>query len=102
MRCISTKSKTSPRTRRTGDSIEITPTGVDTRPSSARDLGGRLGEREGRPLRGERDQGQPAQLLRSVTRVVVNVAFPLYEHAAAAPRQDAESEVVGKRSARQE
>ncbi len=60
-----------------------------------------LGEGKGRALRSERDQGQTAQLLRAVTGIVVDVAFALHEHTAAARREKTQREMVGERTARQ-
>jgi hypothetical protein len=67
----------------------------------ALDLGRSLLQYEARPLGCERDQGQADQLLRPVTRVVVDVAFPLHQHAAAALCKQAQRQIVGECAARQ-
>ena len=61
-----------------------------------------LGHVESRALGGQRDQGQPAQLLHAIARIVVDVAFPLDQHAAAGLREEAERQMVGECPAGQE
>ena len=78
-----------------------TDRGRDAGFRKAGDLGLDLGEGKGRALRSERDQGQTAQLLRAVTGIVVDMAFALHEHAAAARREKTQRQMVGERSARQ-
>src|ERR1700751_485110 len=61
-----------------------------------------LSEGERSALGRKGNQGQPAELLRAIARVVVNVALALHEDATAAPRQKTKREVVGERPARHE
>ena len=65
-------------------------------------LGRHLGQAEGRALGRERDQGQPAELRHAIARVVVDMAFPLHQHPAAALREETQRQMVGERSAGQE
>ena len=69
---------------------------------SASDLRCDFGEGEGCSLGRKGNQGQPAQLMRAVARVVVNVALALHEDATAAARQKTKREIVGERPARYE
>src|SRR6516162_1018179 len=63
------------------------------------DLGLHLGQRKSRLLGGERDQCQPAQLLRTIAGVVIDVAFALHDHPVATPCQEAQGKMVGERTA---
>jgi hypothetical protein len=64
-------------------------------------LGLDLSKAEGRAFCGQRDESQPAQRLRAVSRIIVDVALALDQNAAAALRKKSQREVVGQGSARQ-
>ncbi len=63
----------------------------------ARRFGDDLVERKARPIGGERDQGQAAELLRTIAGVGIEMAFTLDQHPAPALRQKANREMVGQR-----
>src|SRR5205807_464120 len=64
------------------------------------DLGLDLGEGEGRALWSQGNEGQPAQLLRAVTGVVVDMTFALHENPAAMRREKTQRQMIGERTAR--
>jgi hypothetical protein len=68
----------------------------------AGDFGCRLGQGEARPAGAERHQRDPAQLLRAVALVVVEMALALDQHTAPIAREEPQGEVVGERAARHE
>ena len=74
--------------------------GRDAGVRKAGDLGLDLGEGEGRALWSQGNEGQPAQLLRAVTGVVIDMAFALHENSAAAHRDNTQRQMVGNRTAR--
>ena len=103
MRRISPGRTAAPATRRTGVSIEIAPTGTATRASGApATAASASASGEGGAARRQRHQRQAAQLLGAIALVVVEVAFVLHQHPAAASREQAERKVVGQGAGRHE
>src|SRR5437868_12365522 len=66
----------------------------------AHDLRHRLLERKGCAAGRERHQVEAAQLLRAVALIVEEMAFALYHHAPAIPRQEPQGQVVGEGAGR--
>ena len=100
---IASKSNTSPRCRRTGDSTEMAPT-AGGHPARGRALEDALHllAAERRPAGLERDQVELGELLRAVARVVVEVARLLDDHPPLRATERAHREVVGEGARRHE